>query len=61
LDGTKARITDFTDGVVALDESTRCHPDGPKVARYRELQELQDRLSLALRPVFPLQRRLAQE
>ena len=61
LDGSKAKITDFTDGVVALDESTRCQPDKANVARYRELQALQDRLSLALRPVFPAQRRLAQE
>ena len=61
LDGDKAKITDFTEGIVALDESTRCQPDKAKVARYRELQALQDQLSLALRPVFPVQRRLAQE
>jgi len=61
LDGTKAKITDFTDGVVALDESTRCQPDKARVARYRELQALQDQLSLALRPVFPAQRKLAGE
>ena len=61
LDGNKAKITDFTDGIVALDESTRCQPDKARVARYRELQALQDQLSLALRPVFPAQRRLAQE
>jgi len=59
LDGDKTTITDFTNGVVALDESTRCEPDRTRVARYRELQALQDRLSLALRPVFPSQRKLA--
>jgi xylulokinase len=55
----KARITDFTGGIVALDEATRCQPDRANVARYRELQALQDQLSLALREVFPAQRKLA--
>jgi xylulokinase len=59
LDGDKTKLTDFTNGIVALDESTRCQPDRARTARYRELQSLQDRLSLALRPVFPLQRKLA--
>ena len=59
LDGRKAKLTDFTDGVVALDEATRCEPDKANVSRYRELQALQDRLSLALRPVFPAQRAFA--
>ena len=58
-DGRKAKLTDFTDGIVALDESTRCQPVKANVARYRELQALQDQLSLALRPVFPAQRMLA--
>jgi len=60
LDGNKAKLTDFTNDIVAPDESTRCQPDRARVARYRELQALQDTLSLALRPVFPLQRRLAE-
>ena len=59
LDGEKAKLTDFTDGVVALDESSRCVPNEANVARYRELQALQDKLSLALRPVFPTQRKFA--
>jgi xylulokinase len=46
---------------VALDETTRCQPDRARLARYRELQALQDQLSLALRPIFPLQRKLAKE
>ena len=58
LDGEKVKLTDFTNGVVALDESTRCLPNKANVARYRELQALQDKLSLALRPVFPAQRKL---
>jgi xylulokinase len=55
----KARLTDFTTGTVALDESTRCAPNKANVARYRELQALQDKLSLALRDVFGAQRKLA--
>jgi len=47
-----AKIGDFTAGVVALDESTRCVPDQGRRARYRELQALQDELSLAVRGVF---------
>lgn len=59
LDGEKVKLTDFTDGVVALDESTRCPPNKGNVTRYRDLQALQDKLSLALRPVFAAQRKLA--
>jgi len=55
----KAKLTDFTNGTVALDESTRCVPNKANVARYRELQALQDKLSLALRDVFEIQRKLA--
>jgi xylulokinase len=55
----RARITDFTEGVVALKEETRCTPDRANVARYRELQSLQDRVSTGLRDVFVLQRKLA--
>jgi xylulokinase len=59
LDGEKAKLSAITSGVVALNESTRCRPDKALVARYRALQALQDKLSLALRPVFPAQRKLA--
>ena len=55
----KAKLTDFTTGAVALDETTRCQPDQTNVARYRELQSMQDKLSLALRGVFDAQRKLA--
>ena len=47
-----AKISDFTNGVVALNEATRCLPNQVNVARYRELQALQDDLSGALRGVF---------
>ena len=54
-----AKISDFTDGVVALDEATRCLPKKENVARYRELQSVQDELSTALRGVFARHRALA--
>jgi xylulokinase len=53
-----AKITDFTNDVVALNEATRCMPDKANVARYRDLQGVQDALSLALRGVFTRHRRL---
>jgi len=55
----KARLVDFTAATVALNEATRCVPDSANVARYRALQAVQDQLSLALRPVFTAQRKLA--
>jgi len=58
-EGRKAKIADFTTGTVALDETTRCTPDKANVARYRELQAVQDQLSLALRGVFAMQRTAA--
>ena len=58
-DGRKAKIAEFTSGVVALKEETRCAPDKANVGRYRELQALQDKLSLALRDTFADQRKLA--
>jgi xylulokinase len=44
---------------VALNEATRCTPDRRNVARYRKLQGVQDKLSLALREVFAAQRQAA--
>ncbi len=55
----RARLTDFTTGIVALNEATRCRPRPAHTARYRKLQALQDQLSLAVRGVFAAQRRLA--
>jgi len=52
-------LTDFTHGTVALKEESRCIPNKANVARYRELQALQDKLSAGLRDIFPTQRRLA--
>ena len=55
---SSARISDFTGGVVALNEATRCLPDRARHSRYRELQALQDDLSLSLRGVFARHRAL---
>jgi hypothetical protein len=41
-----------------VNEKTRCHPDNKRTALYREMQVVQDQLSLRLREVFALQRRL---
>jgi xylulokinase len=54
----KAKLSDFTKGIVALDEKTRCAPDKQRHAHYRKLQALQDKLGLALRDLFPEQRSL---
>jgi xylulokinase len=56
---SRAAITDFTNGTVALKEESRCTPNKANVSRYRELQALQDELSQSLRDVFPTQRRIA--
>ncbi|MEO7796754.1 MAG: xylulokinase [Opitutaceae bacterium] len=55
---SKAKLSDFTNGTVALDESTRCAPNKANVALYRELQGVQDKLSLSLREVFTLRQKL---
>ena len=59
-EGRKTRLADLTNALVAVDESTRCQPNRKVAARYRELQDLQDRLSAALRPIFAAQRKLAE-
>jgi xylulokinase len=45
----KAALTDFTAGVVAVKEETRCRPRKDVAARYRELQAAQDALGATLR------------
>ena len=45
-------ISDITDSFVRLDEATRSKPDGEKVGKYKQLQRLQDRLSVDLRGAF---------
>ncbi|GAB5560008.1 MAG: xylulokinase [Synoicihabitans sp.] len=54
-----ARIATLTDRIVAKDESTRVKPNKKRAQRYREIQAVQNKLSESLRPIFPLQRELA--
>ncbi|MEO6569806.1 MAG: xylulokinase [Opitutaceae bacterium] len=54
----KAKLRDFTNGTVALNEATRCTPNKANVARYRALQAVQDKLSASVREVFALQQKL---
>jgi xylulokinase len=50
--GKKAKLTDFTTGIVAINEATRCTPDTKRKALYRELQQKHEALSSTLRPTF---------
>jgi xylulokinase len=54
----RASLPALADRVVALDPKTRCTPRKASAARYRDLQDLQDELSLTLRPLFDRHRRL---
>jgi len=47
-----AKLMDYTRGVVALNEKTRCMPNRKNTTHYAKLQALQDELSLVLRPLF---------
>jgi xylulokinase len=50
--GEKVAIGELTDQFVELNSTETAHPDGANVKAYRELQGLQDELSLGLRGVF---------
>jgi hypothetical protein len=50
--GRKAKLTDFTTGIVAINEATRCTPDAKRKATYRRLQDQHESLSQAMRPLF---------
>jgi xylulokinase len=58
-EGRNVKLSELTAETVAVNEASRCAPHKANVARYRELQALQDQASLALRPVFAAQRPLA--
>jgi xylulokinase len=51
-EGRKVKLTDFTGGTVAPDQTTRCLPNAKHRALYRDLQARHDELSGALRPWF---------
>src|ERR1035437_8677437 len=59
-EGRKMKISDLTTSAVAVNEASRCTPNKTNVARYRELQATQDKLSAAMRPVFAAQRKRAE-
>src|SRR2546430_1975673 len=45
----KVKLEELVKGVVAVKEETRCAPNKENVARYRQLQRVQDKLSESLR------------
>ena len=51
-EGQRAKLNDFTSGIVALNEATRCTPDAKRKALYRGLQQKHETLSRAMRPTF---------
>ena len=55
--GDKVNISDITDEFVEINKEETARPDKKNVAVYRELQELQDETSAALRSVFAKHRR----
>ncbi|HYV31759.1 MAG TPA: FGGY-family carbohydrate kinase, partial [Candidatus Binatia bacterium] len=55
--GEKLSISDLTDEFVQLNPEETAQPDKKAVEVYRELQELQDEASLALRELFAKHRR----
>ena len=57
--GEKLEISDITDEFVTLNKSETATPDKKNVTVYRELQELQDETSSALREVFQKHRKFA--
>jgi sugar (pentulose or hexulose) kinase len=50
--GEKVSISDLTDEFVELNAAERAEPDSKNAATYRELQGVQDEMSLALRDTF---------
>ncbi len=54
-----ARLADIVKAVVTVDQATRCTPVKANVARYRQLQAIQDGLSEGLRDLFAGQRKFA--
>ena len=59
--GEKISITEITDKFVQLNRAETAHPNVKNVARFSELQSLQDNLSRSLRGVFARHRRFLSE
>jgi xylulokinase len=56
--GGKIEISDITDRFVQVNAAETVQPNANNVAGYRELQQLQDKLSLSLRDVFSDHRKM---
>jgi xylulokinase len=56
--GQAESIAEICDRFITLDEATRTRPEEARVATYRRLRALQDRLVADLREVFPMHRDL---
>ena len=55
-EGDRTKLETLAARTVAVNESSRCRPDAKRAARYREIQAIQDSLSVTLRPVFTASR-----
>ena len=55
--GEKISITDLTDSIIELNTLETAEPNASNHAVYEQMQELQDQLSLGLRPSFKLHRK----
>ena len=59
--GESVALSDLTDTMVTLNTEETAQPNTNDSRRYQELQAMQDQLSTALRPIFPLHRRWVTE
>lgn len=56
--GEKTPISGFTDAFVKLKEGTRKSPDKESAAKYDELFNMQTKMSIALRKVFDIHKKI---
>ena len=59
--GEKVAISDVTDQFVELNTTETAEPDAGEAEVYRQLQELQDQMSMALRGTFSNHRKFVLE
>ena len=60
-EGESVKLNDLTDAMVTLNSAETVLPNPTIARRYQELQAMQDQLSSALVPIFPLHRRWVTE
>lgn len=58
LNGKETSIAEICEGVVEVDDTTRCQPDPERHAFYQKWQDLQDELSGSVRDIFSKHRKL---